>query len=283
MLFSQRKGLKPFGKTIQTDSIDDELRYGLWSCFHVWYLKKHDSIYGKLQGSNLERLFIQYWHNFFKFPIDNLDLGYISKSTQFLRNWFLEAEWFEVYDFLEFTIKNGPKSFAHGFRSMANDVLERENSAYRIVDTEATEITSPEEIDAVESAISDASRLYGVQTHLKQALHHLSDRRQPDYRNSIKESVSAVEAVCQHVSGDTKATLGKALGVLEGKSQLHPALKQAFSKLYGYTSDADGIRHSMLEESSLSFSDAKFMLVACSAFINYVLGKCAEGGIEIER
>ena len=49
-----------------------------------------------------------------------------------------------------------------------------------------------------------------------------------------------------------------------------------------YTSDADGIRHSMLEESSLSFSDAKFMLVACSGFINYVLGRCAEDSIEIK-
>lgn len=166
---------------------------------------------------------------------------------------------------------------------MANDVLERENSGYRFVNNEISEITSPEEIEAVESAISETSFLSGVQAHLKQALRHLSDRRHPDYRNSIKESVSAVEGVCQHVSGDPKATLGKALGVLEAKSALHPALKQAFSKLYGYTSDADGIRHSMLEESTLSFSDAKFMLVACSGFINYVLGKCAEEGIGIEQ
>jgi hypothetical protein len=62
---------------------------------------------------------------------------------------------------------------------------------------------------------------------------------------------------------------------------LHPALRDAFSKLYGYTSNADGIRHAMMDETTLSFSDAKFMLVTCSAFINYVLGKCAETGTRL--
>ncbi len=283
MLFYQRRGLKPFEKAIQTDSLDDELRYGLWSCFHVCYLKQHDGMYGSLSGSNLEGLFIQYWHNFFKFPIDNLNTRDIDVPAKFVRKWFLKAEWHEVYDFLEFTIANSPEWFADDFREMVNDVLQRENSAFRFVDNEITEITSPEEIEAVESAIADTSGLSGVQAHLKQALQHLSDRKRPDYRNSIKEAISAVEAVSQHVTGDGKATLGKALGVLEGKQQLHPALKQAFSKLYGYTSDADGIRHSMLEESSLSYSDGKFMLVACSAFINYVLARCAEDGIEIPK
>jgi hypothetical protein len=283
MLFSHRRGLKPFEKAIQSDTLDDELRCGLWSCFHVCYLKKYDGSYGRLSQSNLERLFIQYWHNFFKYPIDNLNLNNIEGPVKFVRDWFLKTKWFEVYDFLEFTIKNGPDYLADDFRSMTNEVLERDNSAYRIVDNEITKITSKEEIEAVETAISDTAGLSGVQAHLKQALHHLSDKRHPDYRNSIKEAVSAVEGVCQFVSGDNSATLSKALGVLEGKNQLHPALKQAFSKLYGYTSDADGIRHSMLEESTLSFSDAKFMLVACSGFINYVLGRCAEDGIKITK
>jgi hypothetical protein len=283
MLFSHRRGLRPFEKAIQSDTLDKELRYGLWSCFHVCYLKQHNGVYGRISQSNLEGLFVQYWHNFFKLPIDNLDLRDIEGPAKFVRDWFLKAEWFVVYDFLEFTIKNGPEWFADDFRSMTNEVLTRENSAYRIVDKEITEITSHEEIEAVESAISDTSSLSGVQAHLKQALHHLSDRRHPDYRNSIKEAISAVEGVCQFVSGDNSATLGEALGVLEGKKQLHPALKQAFSKLYGYTSDADGIRHSMLEESTLSFSDTKFMLVACSGFINYVLGRCAEDGIKMTK
>ena len=51
-----------------------------------------------------------------------------------------------------------------------------------------------------------------------------------------------------------------------------PSPKGAFDKLYGYTSDADGIRHALLEEDKVTFEQAKFMLVVCSAFTNYVIG-----------
>ena len=72
-----------------------------------------------------------------------------------------------------------------------------------------------------------------------------------------------------------------ALKKLDDSLNIHSALKSAYSKLYGYTSDKDGIRHSILEEPNLSFSDAKYMLVSCSAFINYLIGKYAENNMEL--
>lgn len=119
--------------------------------------------------------------------------------------------------------------------------------------------------------------------HLLSSLNLLSNRENPDYRNSIKESISAVEAVCQVFTNDPKVELGTALKVLEDKMGLHGALKNGFRSLYGYTSDADGIRHAMLEVSNLTFIDAKFMLVACTAFINYIIGKAADLRIEIKQ
>jgi len=113
----------------------------------------------------------------------------------------------------------------------------------------------------------------GVQQHLNQSLKLMSDRPNPDYRNSIKESISAVESICKIVTQDEKTTLGQALKIIENKYGLHEALKKSLSQLYGYTSDADGIRHAMLEESNLSYIDAKFMLVACTNFINYLIEK----------
>lgn len=71
----------------------------------------------------------------------------------------------------------------------------------------------------------------------------LTNKKNPDYRNSIKESISAIEALCKIKTNDDKATLRKALNLIEQKYGLHPALKGAFEKLYGYSSDADGIRH----------------------------------------
>ena len=101
----------------------------------------------------------------------------------------------------------------------------------------------------------------------------MSDRTNPNYRNSIKESISAVEALCKTVSGKEKAHLGEAIAFLEKKGSIHPALKRAFTSLYGYTSDADGIRHALMEESNLTGADARFMLISCSAFINYVIAR----------
>ena len=58
-------------------------------------------------------------------------------------------------------------------------------------------------------------------------------------------------------------------------------MKEAFIKLYHYTSGADGIRHAigLLEEPNLSFEDAKFMLVSCSTFINYLISKASKAGL----
>ena len=112
-----------------------------------------------------------------------------------------------------------------------------------------------------------------VRTHLTRALELFADRQKPDFRNSIKESISAVEALCQQATGDKKATLGDALKRLKASATLHPTLETAFQKLYGYTNDAEGIRHALKEGSSLTLADAKFMLVVSSAFINLLRSK----------
>ena len=137
-----------------------------------------------------------------------------------------------------------------------------------------TPITSTEELASIEDGLKLTDRFALVQSHLRRALELLSDRKVPDFRNSIKESISAVEALVQIVTGLSGATLGQGLKHLEANGlTLHPALKEAFGKLYGYTNDAEGIRHALLEESNLVFDDAKFMLVCCSAFVNFVISK----------
>ena len=67
--------------------------------------------------------------------------------------------------------------------------------------------------------------------------------------------------------------MGAALNVIEDKVGLHGALKASLSNLYGYTSDEYGIRHAMLEKPDITFNDAKFLPVSCSAFVKYITGK----------
>lgn len=176
-----------------------------------------------------------------------------------------------MYDFIEFVADYGSAQQKAQFIRLANLHLEQENSAYRFVGNQITEITSAEEIESIEAALSVSDEYRGARTHLRTALDMLSDRKNPDFRNSIKESISAVESIARKLSNDESGTLGSILKELERTKKLHPALKNAFSSLYGYTSDADGIRHSLLDETNLTKADARFMLVCCSAFINYVL------------
>jgi hypothetical protein len=62
---------------------------------------------------------------------------------------------------------------------------------------------------------------------------------------------------------------------------LNKNLKEAFRNLYHYTSSAEGIRHAIgfTEEPNLNYEDAKFMLIACSAFINFLVSKASKVGI----
>ncbi len=150
-----------------------------------------------------------------------------------------------------------------------NFVLEREMAGYRIINGHLIEITSEQEVEMLEEALSD-SRFSGVSIHLEQALRHLADREKPDYRNSIKESISAVEAMARIIANSPKESLGQALKSLEKSGKLHPALKDGFSNIYGYTSDENGIRHAMLEEPNITQADAKYFLLSCTSFVNYL-------------
>lgn len=258
--------------------MDDELRNGIWSVFHLclWSKISHlSSSYSYTKNSNLNNLINKYWFNFLKKPNDTIPLR-SHESITIIRNLFFKFEWHTIYSFIEETLENYPSQYCEKkgkFIEQINQVLERENSAYRIINDEIIPITSEQEIQSIETALENTNQFSGVQQHLNQALKLMSDRQSPDYRNSIKESISAVESICKIVTDDEKTTLGKALKIIEDKLGLHPALKASLSQLYGYTSDADGIRHAMLEESNLSYIDAKFMLVACTNFINYLIEK----------
>jgi len=280
-LFSQRKGFKPIKTVMQINSMDDDLRICLWNVLSLFYWEKvKKGLYGYEYGK-IAILLKMLWHNYFKKPIDTISWHWPDTYNE-IREYFFNCEWYEVYDFIEFVANNySDESVNNIFMKACNSILERELSAYRFVGGKITQITSEAEISEIEEALKSSEPLKCVNTHLKRSLDLLADRKSPDYRNSVKESISAVEAICKLITKDKKATLGQALKKIEEKICLHPALKDAFRSLYGYTSDAEGIRHALLDEPNLSFEDAKFMLVSCSAFINYLITKASKAGIKI--
>ena len=278
MKFSEKLGYTSVKDIVQLESMDSALRNGLWSLLQIYVWNNirepyHSHTLVSETNRELKALLSRLCLHYFKHPLDTLTDNW-KKEIAALREYFFAAPWFEVYDFVEFVADNyGRRQFKGDFLKACNSLLEREISAYRFVDGVLCRITEKEQIDEVERALNSAQG--PVRAHLQRALELLSSRDAPDYRNSIKESISAVESLVSLILKSDKGTLGQLLKKLEDEFGLHPALKTSFSNLYGYASDEGGIRHAMLELPTLKFEDALFFLVACSGFVSYVQSKTA--------
>lgn len=270
MRFSERYGYKRVREIVQIDSVDERLRNRLWNVLkvHVW---DNSVDYAFSYDPDFDSLSHDFWDDYLGARLD--ELGGDSNPRAELRDYFFTCEWHEVYDFIEFVAEHYPR---HGFREpfleACNAVLKSELSGYRFVDGTITPVVEPQEIEAIENVLEKAAG--PVRAHLRCALELLADRNTSGYRNSIKESISAVESLVASTVGES-GTLGQLIRKLEQHIELHPALKNAFSNLYGYTSDEGGIRHALLENETADLDHAKFMLVVCSAFVGFVLGKVA--------
>jgi hypothetical protein len=277
MRFSERNGHSPVKVQLQIEAIDNDLRSSLWSALALTVLHDGENAY----SDQLIVEFGQYCElNFFKQPVDSLPRSPV-KIVNKIRNWFFECSWHGVYDFLELAIEylsvTERKELREKLESLVSKYLEREKSGYRLVADRIVSITSDIEVAAVNESVSLTGPFEGTAEHIRTALQHYSNRTSPDYRNSVKESICAVEFAARVLAGKHKATLSDALKAIEVRHPLHSALKEGFIKLYGYTSDESGVRHALTDEgSTLDRTDALFMLVICSAFCNYLSHKYNE-------
>lgn len=267
MNFSQRMGLKPIDEIVQATEMSTSLRNGIWNVLYG-----HIFNYGELEAQyslDINDISIKLYHSYLKLPIDRIPQNPY-EQLDFIRKLFFSSAWHEVYDLVEWLISQ--KLLSTGALVTLEDVLVRELSGYRIIDGKFLPVTSPEEISTIQAAV-DQSKMPGASTHLSRAIELLSDKEKPDYRNSIKESISAVESAARKLANLPKATLGDAIKVVEQKHGFHPALKDGLLKIYGYTSNEEGVRHAMQDSPDLRQEDALFFLVICSALVNYLSAK----------
>lgn len=149
MNFAERYGFAE-KKPLQSTSIDDNLRHSLWNKleYSFYCLIKYDRyIFGEILKV--------FWSDFFKHPIYLLEDN-ISELTEIgiLRNKYYKLTWYEIYSFLEFTVcVLGIKPILKELIESCNYVLERENSAYRIIGNLIAPITSETEIKSIEESL----------------------------------------------------------------------------------------------------------------------------------
>lgn len=214
------------------------------------------------------------WLYFLNNRLDLLDshlYHYPNPIVDFISS--VKRAWYEKMDIIEFTNSLFVEAIGddfHVYNDFLNSEFERHKFAYRLIAGNIVEITSEVE---VESIIEASNNKYNeVRIHIESALNSISaSNTDPDYRNSIKESISAVECFCRIVT--KKNTLGEALSALEKSGiSIQSQLKDGLIKIYAYTNNkATGIRHALIEgDYCPTYDEAIFMLVSCSAFVNYL-------------
>lgn len=268
MVFSERYNIVP-SKAILINGLRETCKNKMFNSLNIFF--KDDLDYDDAKG------FYIYMVDFLGEKLVNQVISY-DPSSRFsliindINNHWDSFEWFQCFDFIEillqFDYMNTTEESLIRLKDNLNGDLENEKMGYRIIDNQIVDITNKEEIDEIEEAIDSNFNI--VNDHIQKSLELYSDRKNPDYKNSIKESISAVESMCCIICGK-KVELGKALGKLEKNGiYIHGAMKNGFQALYGYASDESGIRHGGIEDKEVTEEDAKFMLVTCSAFVNYL-------------
>ncbi len=273
ILFSERYGFVKPSDVIIRESMPIDVQNAICSCFDRLN-NTHPDIYKKMERhiwtsflNKRESDFVRSDYRIYNYTATSM---ITSKGV----------DWYFKLDLIEFSVKflfgaNTRDCMSYSVAAVPfvddlNYEFNRLRYAYRIINMEVVEITSSEEIHSIEVALSSDSQ---VKRHISKALELYSIRPLGDYRNSIKESISAVEALCRDKTGEL--TLGRALKKLEDKGVIiPPLLVSAFEKLYAYTNHPDtGIRHALMDVDGKyepSASEALFMLVSCSSFINYL-------------
>ena len=279
--FSDRHKLQSFNTTIQLTDLDERTRVMIINQIKAWIEEDLDTKQEYFYRNLIEEAFCEFisseldyniqfqpsivFHQYIYATIMGNSYDEVLSLVEYIINYFVEYSKHIIY--------NDFRKHFNEYGEEINQLFSKEYVGYRFIDGEITPISDETEVAEIEQSLD--IEFQGCRSQIKKALSLLSDREKPDYKNSIKESISAVEYICQIITGDNKATLGQALKDLETKGiPIHSALKKSFSSLYGYTSDEGGIRHAEgLFESNVTFEEAKYMLVSCCAFVNYLIAE----------
>lgn len=265
-------------KKIQLKDLDEDLRNDLWNVFYACFPGETYGVRTYIPNA----IFKVIWSGFLKKPVDEFgdsetnQLGEVVShdgKKGIVKDIFLSSPWYKVFDLMEFVIRALPIPegllVKNDYINQCNAMLQQENSAYQIIRGWVAEITSKEEIESIETAMKTPYQ--GVNDHLEKALAFFSHRENPDYLNSIKESISAVESLIKQITGKSGFSSGvDALG--KHGINLHVAHSEAIKNLYGFASDGDGIRHgSKGDFLDINKNTARLLLTTCSAFVNFII------------
>ena len=274
LTFLEAEGLVPLPTVLSPRTVGPSFRPLV-----LWFVERiFESRYNYHTNQSPHRdLFGMAWIKYFHRWAGDFPSSYGGFLT-FLRKWLEGSNDASVLDFVQILSRLDLKASE---LDALKKVVESEHIAYELIGDGDDDNNIPtlypkvssEQAEALRSDMRAVAALsaQGPATHLQAAAQRLQDR---DYRSSVRESVSAVESVARKYCGDEKATLGEALNRIRGDHEIHPALVESFKKMYGWTSDAQGIRHALVDDpEQVDERLAVLMLSSCAAFVAYLAGE----------
>ena len=217
--FSDRNKIKPVNTEIQLKNFDQRTRTQLQNMISRLYKAVYGNTY---YGDEDVQNFLKYViGTIYSEPVDSR-LGYSADAVfQMINKTIQEDDYDDVLTLIEAITQywgsyirsgNGYRYYNHHRKSIyevVNIILRREFIGYRFVDGQLTPISDEVEVEEINQALRNPYS--SVYEHLSKSNKLIADRNAPDYENSIKESISAVEALCEILTGITgkEASLGK--------------------------------------------------------------------------
>ncbi|BDQ31144.1 hypothetical protein NZNM25_01480 [Nitrosopumilus zosterae] len=273
----------------QKNDLDSKTRIGLFNIFVRDVLEKYHFKYKTYGGmwSEKDDGFIawkNFWIVFLEKSISDISVNHES-VLDVLEEIFTNSEHKFLLSIFEYELRKDHllEDQKDTLSDHVNNFLKKKNVGYRIVGDEISIITREEEIVSLNKSFNTPIDI--VNTYMKKA-NKLLTQDNPDFDGSITNSIHAVESICKKITGESNTTLGQALKIIEKESkiELPTPLKQAFDKIYGWSSSNSGVRHGLSEipKDKLDFEEAQFMLVACSAFVNYLIDESVKAKISLD-
>lgn len=277
--FSDRNGIKPLNREVQLRSLDEHTRTAIANMIHRLFNHVFNDLqnYEILKEGSIQDFVEFVYSKLYSVVVPQSGVADLAQFWKIVDSTVLKEDYDDVLTLVEGIAQYLNQSYQKTF-NVFNVLFEEEYVGYRFIGDILSPISNEIEVQEITNALE--SPFSATTAHIAKANSLLSNRQNPDYANSIKESICAVEALCKIVTNEhgASATLGKMIKKLSERGiNIQPALSAAFEKLYGYTSGANGIRHAGdIGGPDSTFEEARFMLVICSAFINYVKGNLAK-------
>lgn len=263
--FEQAEGLEPLPSQLKLKEISPIIKARFWDSIYAKIEKYQE--YGYVSGP-LKAVARAYAIERLNLLMDEWDGKPKTLAAYWKLHFLPQASYVDTLGFIEWYARRIDEIATDRF---INNVLIHERAAYRFIDRSIVALASPEEGETILKALDMIAKagLSGARSHLLNASSNLTAGK---YADSVRESIHAVEAVMFNKTGITGSFTG-ALKEYAKSHPMHAAFSEALVKLYGYTSNEQGVRHSLFDkgDADVTEKDALFMFGVCAAFVTYLL------------